>query len=315
MLHSDYPIAILFGPTASGKTDIALSIAQRHRVGIINADSKQIFKEIPILTAQPTLKEQSACPHYLFGDVSILEYVSVAYWVKRVVPAIHKCWEQGRLPLLVGGTGMYLNALVKGMSPVPEADRELRADIQRMHQTLGNEAMHKLLLEKDPLMAERLSTGDTQRVLRAYEVVLQTGISLAAWQEKPLEKPLPHATIKTFFVNKNREEVYEHCNQRFDQMLEAGVLEEARAVDSLSPDTSLPAMRAHGLPELLSYLHGQTPLDRAAELAKRNTRHYIKRQYTWFRHQMPDSIRLEGNNHQEIVRQALSNVSSAIGSA
>lgn len=287
-------IIILAGPTASGKSALALDIAQAVDVVIINADSKQLYREIPLITAQPSPDEQQQAPHALYGCVSAAEHCSAGRWLDMVKQAIEDAWEQEKLPLLVGGTGMYIKSLVEGISPIPDVEPAVRRQARELFARLGNEAFHKELAALDPQMAERLEVGDSQRVVRAYEVVKQTGKSLAYWQDLPMEKVFNEAQFSTFFLSPEHQKVYDNCNGRFEKMVENGVIDEVRALDTLRLDEELPAMKAHGVPEIRAYLKGDMTLEDAITQAQRNTRHYIKRQFTWFRHQMPDAIALEG---------------------
>lgn len=289
------PIVILSGPTASGKTALSLEVAQHLDAVIINADSKQVFREIPILSAQPTASEKGDIPHYLFSCLSIAEDCSVAKWLDMAVNTIENAHSLGKVPLLVGGTGMYIQSLVHGISPIPEIDPEIRNTIRQALEEEGTEALHQKLTEKDTAIAEKLNPGDSQRVARAYEVICSTGRSLLYWQTQPKKQIIDASSCSHFFLHTDREKTYENCNKRFDIMVEDGVLEEAAHVDKMQLSPELPGMRAHGLPELLRYLHNEISLEEAIRLAKRNTRHYIKRQYTWFRSQMPEAFPLHPN--------------------
>lgn len=290
---SSQPIYLLAGPTASGKTALALEIAKTKPVIIINADSKQVYREIPMITAQPTAEEQQQAPHKLYGHISASHHYSVADWVADASAEINEAHENGRIPFLVGGTGMYLKSLVYGMSNVPETLPETREDVRKRWEASSTPDMHHHLTQLDPLTAEKLSTNDTQRVLRAIEVMEQTGKSIRDWQAERSTPPFKPEHYKMVFLDYPRQEVYANCNLRFDKMMEAGVLEEIKAFDALGLDETLPAMKAHGVPELRALLHGTMSREDATQQAKRNTRHYIKRQYTWFYHQMDEMVRCQ----------------------
>lgn len=290
------PIVILFGPTASGKSALALEVAETLNAVIINADSKQLYREIPIITAQPSVEEKARVPHALYGALSVQEDCSVARWIELVRPVIEECWQQGKLPLLVGGTGMYFTCLTQGLPPMPEIPEAIRQQVRQQVIEEGSESVYALL---DEAMQQSLKPGDSHRVGRAYEVLLATGKSLRYWQQQPAVPVYPHAQVSSFFLSPPRQWVYERCNRRFEIMMESGVLEEMRALDAMQVPVYLPAMKAHGVPELLSYLHGTVSREDAISKAQQNTRNYIKRQFTWFRGQMPEATALEGADAAE----------------
>lgn len=280
------PIFILSGPTASGKSALALEVAPKLNAVIINCDSKQVYKEIPIITAQPSIEEKAQIEHMLYGTVSAAQNCSVADWLQMAKDAICDVWARGKTPLLVGGSGMYIKMLAEGISQVPEINDEIRTYVRGLCKEKGPSYIHEILKHEDPQIAEKLKEGDVQRVSRAYEVLKQTGKSLLFWQQQKPEAVFPDAEFKTFFLSPPREKVYENCNIRFLKMLENGVMDEIKALDKMSLSPELPAMRAHGVPELLAYLHGNMTLEDAITQSQTNTRHYIKRQFTWFRNQM-----------------------------
>ncbi len=282
-------IIILSGPTASGKSAIALDIAQTNDVVIINCDSKQIYKEIPIITAQPSKIEQNQAQHCLYGYIPVSDNYSVADWVMTAKTVIDETIAKGKTPLLVGGTGMYIKAIVEGFSQIPDIEPQIRKKVRILFQDIGAKDFYKLLLEKDPLKAHELKENDIIRVTRAMEVIEQTGKSISYWQSiKPI--PLyPLQQFKVFFLNSDRNQVYHNCKIRLDNMLNDGLIDEIQKLNSMNLDPLLPSMKAHGIPEFISYLNNEIRLEEAIDKTILNTRHYIKRQYTWFRHQMPYS--------------------------
>lgn len=292
------PIYILAGPTASGKTALALLIAKDQPVVIINADSKQVYREIPIISAQPSPEEQAQAPHLLYGHISASRHYSVADWVDDATAAITQTLDEGKIPFLVGGTGMYIKSLVHGMSNVPETLPETREDVRKRWAASDTPTMHAHLAKIDPHTAETLSPNDTQRVLRAVEVMEQTEKSIREWQKERTTPPFETSCYNMAFLDYPREQVYQNCNIRFEKMMEEGVLDEIRAFDALKLDETLPAMKAHGVPELRAYLHGTMSREDAVAQAQKNTRHYIKRQYTWFYHQLPEMVRCQ--NPEEV---------------
>lgn len=279
---ADNKIIIIGGPTASGKTALALDVARNIDAVIINADSQQVYKEIPIITAQPTLLEKGDIPHKIYGIISVREFFSVAIWLELVEKEIKDAFAAGKTPILVGGTGMYIKSLVEGIAEVPEISQEIRSNI-RAEET---ENIYKLLLEKDPEIAAKLNPADRQRVLRAYEVVMETGKSLLYWHQQKTTPIFSPDMIKLFFLLPDRDKVYEKCNQRFLEMFDIGLMDEMQKLAEMNVPASMPAMRAHGLREVIAYIRGEMEYPDAISMAQQNTRKYVKRQFTWFRHQM-----------------------------
>lgn len=270
------------GPTASGKSARALAIAQERGGVIINADAMQVYAELRILTARPSVEDEAVVPHRLYGVLPAREACSAARWLVLAAEAIRETWAQGKLPVVTGGTGLYLKALQEGLSPIPDVGADIRAEATRLYTEQGAGALQ----ERDPAMAKRLKGGDSQRHTRALEVWLATGKSLAYWQRKPREVMFPEAEFSVEVVMQERAELYRRCDARFLVMLEQGALEEVKALKALNLSTDLPAMRAVGVPELVAYLEGKMSLDEATAKAQQATRNYAKRQLTWFRNQL-----------------------------
>lgn len=286
------PVLIIAGPTASGKSHLALAAAQEFRGTVINADSMQIYRELRILTARPTQEEEGVVPHRLYGVMGAAERCSAGRWATLASVKIAAAHAAGRLPIVVGGTGFYLKALTQGLSAIPEVPAEARVEAVALREQLGPEAFHAELVRIDPRAGERLLVVDAQRVTRAYEVWLATGRSLSDWQDEPPVPPLPDAHFLTFVLDPPRDALYAACDARFDAMLAQGALEEVRALAALGLDLALPAMKALGVPDLLSHLEGQISLGEAAMAAKQATRQFAKRQSTWFRTQIGPSERV-----------------------
>lgn len=285
-------VAILTGPTASGKTKLALEIAQKIPAVIINGDAMQLYREIPVLSAQPTREEQALCPHALYGVLDIPDECTTARWAQMAVTEIRKAWEKGLLPLIVGGSGLYHKTLMEGISPVPGMSEAARKEARALIKEIGNEAFHVKLAEVDPEIAARLKVGDTQRMLRAYEVWLSSGTPLSAWQKQP-PTPYLEAEYRCFALLPARAVIYDNINRRFPIMVEQGALEEVRALVEKGYSYSLTGMRAHGVRELAAYLKGECSLDEAIAKSQQITRNYAKRQTTWINHQLPDAIRID----------------------
>lgn len=286
------PILILGGPTASGKSYLATVIAKKTGGVIINADAMQVYREIPILTAQPSKAEQAAIPHALYGFLPSSEPCSATKWLERAKMAIDQTHQAGKLPIVVGGTGLYIKTLMEGLSPIPDIAPLLRERMRKQCLELGNEAFYALLRQKDPDMAKRLHAGDTQRMVRAMEVLEQTGTSLAVWQAIPPVPLYDASCFKAFFIHPERATLYAQCDARFLTMLEQGALEEVKVLEALSLDATLPAMKALGVPELLAYTKGILTLEEAAAKAQQSTRNYAKRQVTWFKHQLNNAVEI-----------------------
>lgn len=283
-------IVIIGGPTASGKTALAIDVARKIDAVIINADSQQVYREIPILTAQPSLLERQEISHRLYGIISASEYFSVASWLELVEGEIKQAFEQGKTPLLVGGTGMYIKSLIEGIAQVPEISDEIRVDVRQMCEQQGAAQIHKLLAEKDPQMAAKLNPADKQRVLRALEVYLQTGKSLLHWQAQKTTPLFSAEKFGMFCLFPDRKEVYDRCNARFINMLENGGVDEVHTLKNMNIPQQMPAMNALGVPELLAYDNGTLEYNAMLEIAQQKTRNYVKRQFTFFRNQMQGRV-------------------------
>ena len=280
------PVLIVAGPTASGKSAFALDVAVEFSGMVINADSMQVYRDLRILTARPTPEMEVQVPLRLLGFMSAAERCSAGHWLALAMGEIRAAWTAGRLPVVVGGTGLYLKALQEGLSPVPVVPDEIRAEARALYDRLGGKGMQVELARLDPEAAGRLPAGDRQRLVRAYEVVMATGRPLSEWQAlgRP-QPPLDAAFLVVALVPPNPQ-LYPAIDARFDRMIEEGALDEVGALERLNLDPSLPAARALGVRELACYLKGETTLDRALEAAKRRSRNYAKRQKTWLRTQI-----------------------------
>ena len=273
---------IIAGPTASGKSALASMLAQRMGGVVINADSMQVYRELRVLTARPSPEEEAAVPHALYGVRSAADAGSVAWWRGAALTAMREAHDAGKLPILCGGTGMYFAALTQGLADVPVPSEAARTEARAMLAGQGAAALHARLREHDPRTAARLGPTDGQRLARAWEVWLSTGRGLADWQsENAAPAPWRFAAIR---LDPPRDDLRAAIALRFTAMLQAGALEEVRALLDLRLDPALPAMRAHGVPELSAYLRGEITLEQAARRSELVTGQYTKRQATWFRH-------------------------------
>ena len=277
---------LIAGPTASGKTALALEMAAQHGGAIINANSMQVYRELRILTARPTPEEEARAPHHLFGHVSVTDAYSVGRWVADAEAALAACRDAGHRPVIVGGTGLYFKALLEGLAPVPPVAADIRAHWRREAEKQRPGVLHGILAGRDPEMAARLKPADLQRIVRALEVLDSTGVSLADWQRMRSVPLIREAEAECYVILRDREAVRARCDQRFDAMIAAGALEEARELAALNLDPALPAARAHGLRALQHYLRGEIDLEAAIAAGKLETRQYVKRQETWARRYM-----------------------------
>jgi tRNA dimethylallyltransferase len=286
-------LIVVAGPTASGKSALALRLAQATGGVIINADSMQLYRELRILTARPTPEDEARAPHRLYGILAAEDPASAGRWLELAGAAIAEAHTEARPAIVVGGTGLYLHALLHGLAPVPEIPAAVRDAARARGAALGAPALHAELAERDPAMAARLRPTDRQRLIRAYEVVVGTGRSLAAWLEAPpvrIELPKPWTGIA---LMPPRAALYDRIGRRLRAMIEQGGLAEVEALRRrrLAPD--LPLMKAVAVPELLAHLEGRIDLAGAIERAIVQTRRYAKRQLTWLRHQLPELKPLE----------------------
>ena len=277
---------LIAGPTASGKSALALVLAERMGGTIINTDSMQVYRDLRIITARPTVEEESHASHVLYGHVDAAENYSTGRWVADAERALAQARADGRLPIFVGGTGLYFKALMRGLSAMPSVPAEIRAQVRGEAETAATPDLHAKLASVDPRTATGLRTSDRQRVIRALEIFAATGRPLAEWQEKPGQPILESDQTVAVFLSVARKELWQRIDHRFDTMLEAGALDEVRTLVARKLHPSLPAMKAHGVPWLVRHIANEISLEEAAAGAKADTRHYSKRQETWFRHQM-----------------------------
>jgi tRNA dimethylallyltransferase len=283
----DRPVVIVGGPTASGKSALALDLAEALDGVVVNADSMQVYRDLSVVTARPGPDDLARAPHRLYGTVDGAERCSAARWREMAVAEIDAAHGPGRLPIVVGGTGLYLRTLTEGLSDMPNVPEAVRAEARERHARLGGSAFHAGLAERDPEMAGRLDPGDTQRLVRAWEVLEATGRSLAWWQAKPVSGPPPGYRFRTCVLAPPREPLYAACDARFATMMEAGAVEEVAALLARRLDPGLPVMKVLGVPEISRFLAGEIDRETAIAQARQATRRYAKRQLTWFRNQVP----------------------------
>ena len=281
-------VLVVTGPTASGKSALALALGERRRGTVINADAMQTYDAFPILTAQPSAEERARLPHALYGVLPLSETLSAARWSALASVEIERCFSDNRLPILCGGSGLYLRTLMQGLSAIPAVPASVRDSGNKDWQTMGADAFRARLAERDPAIVARLKPGDRQRHVRAWEVLVATGRPLSAWQAEK-GKPAPWRFV-TLLLAPERAWLRERIETRFDAMLAGGVLAEARTVFDRAPDATWQGLKAHGAPEFFRHFQGDLSLEQARQIAIDHTRQYAKRQMTWFRGQLTPNL-------------------------
>ena len=278
---------LIAGPTASGKSAVALALARRLGGVVINADSMQVYSDLRILSARPSPGDEAGAPHWLYGHVDGAVNYSVGHWLADVGRKLHEAAAQDQTPILVGGTGLYFKALTQGLSPMPMVPEAVRDGVRRAAQGASAPELHEQLRALDPLMAAKLRPSDPQRILRALEVFAATGRSLASFQNQRSTPLLRAGGWRGVFLAPDRTALRATINGRFDVMMQEGALDEVRGLQMRGLDPALPVMRAHGVPHLMAYLAGALALDEAMTRSKDDTRAYARRQHTFARNQLP----------------------------
>ncbi len=280
---------VVAGPTASGKSALAMDLAVEFGGIIINADSMQVYEELRILTARPSEADERRAPHRLYGMLSASQSCSVAHWRDLAVQEITDAHAAGRLPVVTGGTGMYIRALMQGLATIPPVPPGIRMEVQNLYDKEGGEAALQALAGVDLETAARLSPGDRQRVIRALEVYRATGETLSYWLSAGNQGALIGVDFQALVLQPPRDALYQQIDARFVQMLDQGALDEVRALLALGLDPELPAMKAVGVRELAACLDGKMSREEAVSAAQQASRNYAKRQLTWFRNQIPEA--------------------------
>jgi tRNA dimethylallyltransferase len=297
---------LIAGPTASGKSALALAVAERFGGAVINADSMQVYRDLRIITARPSEEEERRAPHLLYGHVDAAVNYSTGQWLRDVAAAVSDVRKQGRLPILIGGTGLYFTALTKGMAAVPPTPAAIRNEVRGRLAAEGVGVLHTELLRLDPETAHRLMPNDRSRIARALEVFKSTGRSLSDWHREGLPSPIDTASAVKVFLRTERSALVERIETRFGAMMQTGAMDEVRALAGRKLDPLLPAMKAHGVPWLIRHLNGEISADEAAAGAVMDTRRYAKRQLTWFRNQLPDWTWTEPERAEAFIAEGLS---------
>lgn len=298
---------LVAGPTASGKSALALRLARDFGGLVIDTDSMQVYRDLRILTARPTPEEEALAPHRLYGHVDGAINHSVGLWLTDAGKALGEARNSGRLPIFVGGTGLYFKALTQGLSAIPTVPDAVRAAVRARARNVPVAALHAELARRDPVTAAELRPTDPQRVLRALEVLEATGRGLASFRALKLPPLLPEAELVALFLAPDRAWLRQRIDLRFDAMIASGALEEVAALKARQLDPTLPVMRAHGVPHLLAALAGDLSLAEAAARSKLDTYHYVKRQFTFARHQLAMLRWAAPEDAFAIAREALLN--------
>ncbi len=296
---------LIAGPTASGKSALGLALADRLGGEVINADSMQVYGDLRIVTARPSPDEEAQAPHHLYGHVSAAKLYSTGQWLSDAVAAIGQVRARGKVPIVLGGTGLYFKALTEGFVDVPDIPEDVRASTRAEVDEIGPQAAHALLGEVDPAWADQINQNDPQRIARGLEVFRATGRPLSSWQEDPVQAPSIGSAAR-FVLEPDRAWLIERIHRRFRQMVDEGAVDEVEALLRQGLDASLPAMKALGVPELGAYLSGATSLEEAIETASIKSRQYAKRQSTWFRQQMISWNRLSAQDLESQVTKIFS---------
>ena len=297
---------LIAGPTASGKSRLALELARSLNGIIINADSMQVYRELRVLTARPDSQQEALAPHRLYGIISACTQFSVRRWLDLAIAEIDIARRTGQVPIIVGGTGLYLQALTEGIAVIPDIPQDIRRRTRALMADGGAAGVYDALKLKDPVMAERLNSKDSQRLVRALEVIDGTGISLAEWHARLDTTSVLPGSWRGFILSWPRSELYNRCDRRMEQMLEHGALDEVRALVDLDLDPSLPAMKALGVPVLIKLIRGEMDQASAVALAQQATRRYAKRQMTWFHNKMCSWHRLNAQDSESLPGKIIS---------
>ncbi len=296
---------LIAGPTASGKSALALAVAERLDGIVVNTDSMQVYADLDIVTARPGPSELARATHRLYGHVDAAENYSVGRFVDDATAVLAQAQRERRVAIFTGGSGLYFKALISGLAAIPPVPPDIRAAVRARLEAAGVTTLHDELARRDPVTAARLPPADRARIARALEVLDATGRSISDWHRDGLPPLLEGTHVVKVFLAPERGLLYDRIDARFDAMLAAGAIDEVRTLRGRCLDPLLPAMKAHGVPWLIRHLEGSISLDQAAEEAKKDTRHYAKRQFTWFRHQLADWPRPDPSAAlDEIIRAA-----------
>ncbi len=286
-------VIVIGGPTASGKSALAIDLAKIYNGVVVNADASQVYQHIPVISAAPSAEEQKTVEHRLYGYLDESVNGNICMWLNLAVECVQKIWQSGKTPVFVGGTGMYIDNLVNGVTPIPETPQEIRKQAADELKEQGLSAIYQKLCAIDETSATMLNSNDKTRVIRAYEIWLSTGKTISFWFQQPMLQKLPEASFFNIALLPPKNILDERCQIRFEKMLAEGAIDEVKYLLSRELSPSLPAMAAKGVPEIASFLKGEIPIEKATELAVLHTRQYAKRQLTWFRNKYKADVTVQ----------------------
>jgi tRNA dimethylallyltransferase len=289
---------IICGPTASGKTELAHKIALKNNGEIVNADSMQLYKQLPIITASPEEYLKNELPYHLYNFQDVDKEFSATKYVIAATKTIKQIIQRNKLPVIVGGSGMYINMLINGYSAIPNIEDNIRINARNLHTQIGQEEFFQLLQKLDPQITTILNIGDTNRIIRAYEVITQTGKSILHFQAQNNIIPLPNFSFNIFCLLPERKFLYQTCNARLIKLFDNGIIEVESLYNNYK-DLQTSAMKALGVAEIIAYIKGDLTRQEAIELASTRTRQYAKRQITWFKNKLPNPHIIEFSNIEE----------------
>lgn len=283
-------IIVIAGPTASGKSALALDLAKTYNGVVVNADASQVYEHIPTISAAPSVEDRKIAEHQLYCYLDEAVNGNVCMWLDLAVDCVHKIWQEGKTPIFVGGSGMYIDNLINGVTPIPETPSEIRKQVANEMQKQGLSSIYQKLCKIDDKTSIMLKANDKTRICRAYEIWLSTGKTISFWYQQPMLRKLPEATFFSISLLPEKKILDERCRIRFSKMIENGAIDEVKYLLSRNLSPSLPAMSAKGVPEIISALKGEISITQAAELAVLHTRQYAKRQLTWFRNKLKADV-------------------------
>jgi len=307
-MKQEKKVILLAGPTASGKSKLALQLAKNLNGEIINADSMQVYNEIFILTSRPSLQDTNIVKHHLYGFNSVKQKFSTGHWLKKAISKMKEQWNQGRIPILVGGTGLYFKALTDGLVKIPDIPNDLRTEVRELHNKVGQKKFYNKLIKLDPLVKKFLSASDSQRSMRAYEVKKLTNRSLFDFA-KETKSNFNKKIFRKLFINIPKELLHKKIDKRVENMFEEGAVAEVRNFLKMQVNKELSANKIIGIKEIKDYIMGKTTLIKTKELIKLKTRQYAKSQFTWARGHMRSWESIYSPNFDDLFRQAINKIS------
>jgi len=308
MEQEENKVILLAGPTASGKSELAIKLAKHFNGEIINADSMQIYKEISILTSKPNTQDRKTVKHHLYGFNSVRKKFSTGHWLKMVIKKIEEQWEEGSTPIVVGGTGLYFKALTDGLVKIPEIPNNVKSQTRKLHKKIGQKNFFNKLIKLDPLAKKFILSTDVQRSMRAYEVKKFTKKSLFDFR-KETKSNFNNKVFKKIFINISRELLNQKIEKRVESMFKNGVLEEVKKFYKIKINKDLPSNKIIGIKEIKDHLKGKITLHEVKELIKQKTRQYAKRQFTWARGHMKSWNMIYSSDINDLFEKTVNKIS------